>query len=170
MSVDTATESPYALAGEITSLLKGKPRASQKEALRLVASTMGLRVIPIGIPLARTSGPPPSRGGVPMRSSKRASDRKPSKKEKDEVLLSLVAQRQVIVDDLKTAKSESDRTLKIANLRNAEAAIKARKAEIRPTAPIVAAAASDSSAPAAAKVSAPVPPKREEPKAKTKSQ
>jgi hypothetical protein len=105
-----------------------------------------------------------------MRSSRRASDRKPSKKEKDEVLLSLVAQRQVIVDDLKTAKSESDRTLKIANLRNAEAAIKARKAEIRPTAPIVAAAASDSSAPAAAKVSAPVPPKREEPMAKTKSQ
>lgn len=129
------SEAPFDLAKEFARLSSSYSKADCKEALGLIASMHGLRVVPIGIALK----PSESKSETDRKQRKKPGNNQPSLAKackEDSKMLNLTRERQNTVFNLKQAEKDSDNQKSlITELRKIDASIKERKAELKENIP-----------------------------------
>lgn len=122
----------FDLAKKFSEVSSDYSRSECKEAISIIASMYGLRLIPMGIAL---KVPEPAKAEPAKRTKAKETPPKPSvsaASRSDPQLVALQQERQSIVFDLKKSPADSEIQVSlISSLRELEERIKSRKAELK---------------------------------------
>jgi hypothetical protein len=133
-SKKTFSDAPFDLAKEFSRISSGYSKSESKEAISIIASLYGLRVVPMGIALKTSE---PAKAGPLKKERKVQKDSSTGLSvtqacNSDPQFVALVQERQDLVFSIKQAEvnSEEQKTL-LTSLRELELKLKTRKTELK---------------------------------------